>query len=235
MYKSIRYFLTVLLFGLFTVQTNNAHAVPYNMGFDLSNVELTMYVLIPHSNTTYALNFSGGSGTLHTGPSGNSTVSWNTNGFSLTGAYIANGNNWNSISYSGNPGSFSGNGSFLANFSGNSASAASGAPGSGGFTNLSGITLGGNQFNFLANNGLGLYDGLSITPSGNGLFYDFYASLFTLDGGLYLNGVYYDACFYLDYNGTMSQIPEPATMGLLFSGLLGGVATRRRQKRALKA
>jgi hypothetical protein len=37
-----------------------------------------------------------------------------------------------------------------------------------------------------------------------------------------------------DIHSSISEIPEPATMGLLFSGLLGGVAARRRQK-ALQA
>lgn len=49
------------------------------------------------------------------------------------------------------------------------------------------------------------------------------------NGNLIMNNQAYNVNFYVDYHSTLSQIPEPATIGLLFSGILGGFVSRRRQ------
>jgi hypothetical protein len=81
-----------------------------------------------------------------------------------------------------------------------------------------------------ANNSLGLM----VLPTGDGVS-AYLDAWFKGNGQLILDNQTHNVLFHVDYHSTLTEIPEPATMGLLFSGLLGGVAARRRQKQAIKA
>ncbi len=216
MYKSIKYFLTVLLFGLFTVQTNvHATTIANGQYSFVNGSSATAYVLGGPLDYSYALQF-GISGMVNVV---NGVLSFTDAVLSFTHGYASyDGATWTSLA----GGTGGGHTSYTVNSNGQgSGTLAMGVSG------LQGTEFG-SSFSILAS--LLNVDSFQVNPNGLG-FTLTSADLQALLGGI--GGS--ELCVYLDMNAQLAPIPEPATMGLLISGLLGGVATRRRQKKAVEA
>lgn len=256
----MKYFLTVCAFGLFSLQTS-AHALSlqansqYNLtGHVLSTFEIqglgTYYFQFDQTGLVNTGNLNNGlfdSITLQSVINSTHAYSWDTgaNKWETTTHNLGGSTHatYNNVSYSNSL-----------------AAAVQGVNSSKGDVNVAGtfggytIATGGannmqlNYMDYTAPTPVGRWDvfdglfssnvlGMTIQPTGDGIN-AYIDSWLAGTGTLLINNQLYNVLFCVDYHSTISyaggtEIPEPATMGLLFSGLLGGVAARR--KRAQQA